>query len=120
GLALLVGRHDHRPADREDPVEAARDDEAGQPASEADDVDMRGGERLRKELPRLVGEKAHLWHLEPACERDELLVARAGPDDRDRQPVDVAKKSSGANETPEVLRVADVSGVHDDEPAVEP
>src|SRR5205085_11887219 len=32
GLALLVRSHDHGPADREHPVEPARDDEPGQPA----------------------------------------------------------------------------------------
>src|SRR6478752_1410578 len=39
-LALRVGRHNHRPCDGEDAVQPARDDVAGEPRREADDVDV--------------------------------------------------------------------------------
>ena len=63
-LALRVRRDDHGPGDGEDPVEAARDDVAGKARREPDDVDVGGGERLRKHGARLVVEKLDLVDLE--------------------------------------------------------
>ena len=54
-----------------------------------------------------------------ASER-ELGVARAGPDDHDPEVVEVAEQRGGANQRVEILRVADVAGVHDDEAVGEP
>src|SRR5581483_5648837 len=83
-LAVGVGRDDHGPTRGQDPVEPARDDVAGEALREADDVDARGRERLRKPLARLVREEADLVRLEQAREVLELRVPRAVPDDRDR------------------------------------
>ena len=116
-LALRIGGDDHRPPGREDPVEPARDDVAREPAAEADDVDVRARERLRERLARLVGEELDGVDLEQLREGDELLVPRAEADDQDPQVVEVAQERGRADEAVEVLRVADVARVHDDEPA---
>ena len=80
-LALGVGGGDHRPAGGEDAVEAARDDVAGQPAGEPDDVDVGGRERQR--AADRAAARAGIAPCPPraARERDELLPARAGADD---------------------------------------
>ena len=59
--------------DGEDPVEAARHDVAGQARREPDDVDVRGGERLRQHAARLVVEERDLVDLE------QLARARRAP-----------------------------------------
>ena len=53
----LVGGDDHGTRDREDPVEAARHDVAGEPGREADDVHVRRRQRLRQHAARLVVEE---------------------------------------------------------------
>ena len=78
-------------------------------------MDVGGRERLRQQLARLVRQEPHLVGLEPLGERDELGVAGAEADDHDREVVEVAQERRGADELVEVLRVADVAGVHDDE-----
>ena len=83
GLALGVRRADDRACDGEDAVEPARDDVAGEPAREPDDVDVRRRERLGERLARLVRQKADAVRPELSCERDELGVPRAAADDRD-------------------------------------
>ena len=45
-LAVGVGGDEQRPAGGEDAVGAARDDEAREPASEAEKVEAAGGERV--------------------------------------------------------------------------
>ena len=107
----------HRTAGREDPVQAARHDVAGEALREPDDVDVRARERERQALALLVREEAHgLLDLEPLRERDHLGVARAEAGDHDPQVVAVAQERRRADEAVEILRVADVARVHDDEP----
>ena len=115
-LAVGVRGDDDRARDREDPVQAARDDVAGEPACEADDVHVRRRQRLRERLARLVREEADAVGAELARERLELGAAHAVADDRDR---DVVEHRRRADQRVEVLRVADVPGVHDDEAVVE-
>ena len=78
-------------------------------------------QRERKPLARLVREEAHrLLDLEPLGERDHLGVPGAEAGDDDAQVVEVAQERRGADEAVEILRVADVARVHDDERVDEP
>ena len=118
GLALRVSDDDHRPADGEDAVHAARDDEAGEAAAEPDHVDVRRRQRLGEPLARLVGQE-HDLDLEPLGERDEICMAGARADHDAAEIVEVAQERQRARQCLEILRVADVARVHHDEAADE-
>ena len=106
-------------ADGEDAVEPARHDVAREPARQPDDVDVRRRERLGERLARLVRQEADAVRAQLAGERDELGAPRAAADDRDAEVVEIVQQRRRADERVEILRVPDVAGVHDDEPAVE-
>ena len=79
-------------------------------------MEVRSRERLREHLSRLVGEEANrARHLETPRERGQLAVPRAEARDHDAEPLEVAEEGRGADEAVEVLGVADVPRVHDDE-----
>ena len=72
-------------------------------------------ERVGQDLPRLVAHEAHLLDLEQPRELLQLVAPRAAADQHDPQVVEVAQERRRADQRVEVLRVADVAGVHDDE-----
>ena len=120
GLAVRVGGHEHRPADGEDPVDAARHDEARQPAREPDVVEVARGEREGEVAARLVVEEADgRGHLEALREARDLALTRSGPDHDDSQADEVAQEGRRPNQRVEILGVPDVSRVHHDERLVE-
>src|SRR5438105_3167770 len=119
-FAVGVGGNENGPSGREDTVQPARDDVAGEPAPQPDIVQVRGGERGRKRLARLVVEEAHGVRLQPLGELDELGAPRSSADDHHRKVFEVAEERRRADENVEVLRVADVARVHHDELVDEP
>ena len=78
-------------------------------------MNVGGGKRLGEHAARLVVEERHLVDLQQLRQRHELAVACAGSDDENREVVEVTQERRRANERVEVLRMADVPGVHDDE-----
>ena len=67
----------------------------------------------------MVTEEAHLLDLEQPGQRLELVTPGAAADEHDAEVVEVAQERAGTDERVEVLRVADVSRVHDREPCRE-
>ena len=64
-------------------------------------------------------EEYHLIRLEPLDQSAHLRVASAEPDDGDDEIVEVAQKRGRADKVVEVLSVADVPRMHNDEPVDE-
>ena len=104
-------------ARRRGPVEAARDDVArrgprASPTTCTSAADSDCGEHLA----RLVVEEAHAGRPRAARRaRRARRGARRVPMIDDPQVVEIAKERRRANQRVEILRVADVAGVHDDE-----
>src|SRR5947207_4746635 len=90
GLALSVGSDDHRPPRRQDAVEAAWHDVAGQAGSEADDVYVGTRKRQGEGLAWLIAEEADAVGFDPLDQLDQLGVSRATPDHHHREVIEVA------------------------------
>ncbi len=83
-------------------------------------MDVSAREREREALALLVRQEANrLGDLESLRERDHLAVPRAEAGDHDAEVVAVPQERRGAHEAVEILRMADVARMHDDEPPVE-
>ena len=84
-------------------------------------MDVGARERERQPVALLVREEAHhVLDVEPAGQLDHLGVPGAEACDHDPDVVAVAEERRRTHEAVEVLRVADVARVHDDEPRHEP
>ncbi len=120
GLALRLGGGDHRAPSGEDAVEPAWHDVSGEAAGEADHVNVGGREGLRSQLVRLPRHEADPVGLEQLREPHQLVAPRAAADDPHGEVVEVAQERAGPDQGVEVLGVADVPGVHDDEMPQQP
>ena len=99
-VSLALGRDDHRPSRRHDPVQATRHYVPRQPLYEADEVDVGGGKRQGQQLARLVRQEFHAVHdVQPLRQPDDLPVSGAEADDDDPQAVQVAQEGRRPDRT---------------------
>ena len=119
-LALGLGRHDRRPPVAMIPYRRLGTTYPREPLHEADEVDV-GGESDKGSTSRGWYGRNHTVHdVQPLRQPDDLRVSGAEADDDDPHVVEVAKEGRRPHEHVEVLCVADVPRVHDDERSDEP
>ena len=114
-LALGVCRDDHRASDGENTVHPARNDEPREPLDETDEMKIGRGKRLRQHLARLIRQEDHLVGAQAVSELDELGLPGTAPDHDEADVLEIAQEGGGAHEHVEVLRIAHIPRVHDDE-----
>ena len=119
GLAVAVDGGDHRTAGGHDPVETARNDVPREPGCQPDHVHVGARQRLGQPLARLVRQEAYVVESEARGQPHHLSSSRTQPHDQDDEVFEIAQAVGGADERVEILRVADVSRMHDDELAGE-
>ena len=95
-LAVLVRVDDHRATDRENPVEAAWHDVAGETGGKTDDVEIGARERLREPLARLVGKEADVSSPSRFASSASSAAHRARSDHDELEIVEVAQVACAA------------------------
>src|SRR5438309_6660476 len=118
-IALRIADVDHRPAYRRDAVKLARHHQALGLRTQANQVQVRRAEALRKRLAWLIVHEAEI-QLAPPCFGPELARPHAAADEYESNPAAGAKELRGAEDRFVFVDAAHVAGVGDDKTVAEP